>query len=42
MVICSMKNDACGTISINNNDGDNDDDSFGALALSQPVFQGFY
>lgn len=44
MFICSMKNDACESISTNNEDGDDDDDNdiFGALAVGQPVFQGFY
>lgn len=41
MVICSMKNDAYESISINNN-GDNCDDVFGPLALGQSVCQGFH
>lgn len=49
MFICSMKNNACKSISTNNDsaaaagtvDNDNDDIS-GALAMSQPLFQGFH
>lgn len=37
-----MKNDACESISTNNDDGDDNDDIFGALAMGQRVFQGFY
>lgn len=43
MFICSMKNAACESISTNNDSGDGDDnDIFGALAMSQPLFQGFH
>lgn len=35
-----MKNAACVSISTNNNSDDND--IFGALAMSQPLFQGFH
>ena len=48
MFICSMKNNACKSISTNSNSAaaaaaaaDNDDIS-GALAMSQPLFQGFH
>lgn len=39
MFICSMKKNAYESISINNDGGDSgDNDSFGALAMGQPVF----
>lgn len=43
MFICSMKNDACESISISSDDGgDNDSNIFGARARGQPAFKGFY
>lgn len=43
MFICSMKNAACESISTSNDSGDGDNnDTFRALAMSQPLFRGFH